>query len=668
MLNWKRGLLAGLGASLIVTGLVLGAESFDVRAEEPPKNEEVKIDDQNFPDFRFRKFIAEQYDLDQNGILNEYELKAVEEMFVETSSIKDLKGIEFFTEITFLTASPGEYGSDPEQRGSLKSIDVSKNTKLTGLVVAGNKLTKLDLSNNPELIYLDCSCNLIKDLDISKNTRVVTLDFDFNYVGGSLDLNYMPELESLRCLSNNLTALDVSKNTRLTELSCGQNPFTELKMDGLTELISLDCHRCELSGKLDLSKSTKLECIECGWNEITELVLGEKPELVILEASNNKLSKIDLPKMTKFGWLDVSVNEISELDLSNVPELLIIRASSNKLTSLDLSKNPKLVDIECDGNKIPELDISAQKDVVDMVKTTERETTDDGLAYYYYKDMPIEEDTLISFSYWYLQFSKDTEIVYKDSEPTPVPQKSIGDFVERLYTVALDREAEEDGKKYWVDEITSGRKTGGDCGLFFLTGAEFMNRKISVEDFVETLYKTFFDRASEAEGKAYWVGVLKNGGDRNAVVKGFIDSKEWCNICADYGVRSGAPTAKAERASKNASDFATRLYICCLGRDPEEAGLKYWALALTNLEQTGATAAKEFFGSEEFKNLKLGDEEFLTRLYTTFMDREPEPEGLKFWLGQLQGGATREQVLAQFVSSVEFTEICAKYGIERGTI
>ena len=240
--------------------------------------------------------------------------------------------------------------------------------------------------------------------------------------------------------------------------------------------------------------------------------------------------------------------------------------------------------------------------------------------------------------------------------------------MERLYTQALGRKAEEKGKQYWVEEITAGRKSGGDCGLFFLTGEEFAGRKLSDEAFVDVLYKTFFDRESEETGKAYWLEVLKKGGARVDVIAGFIDSKEWCNLCADYGVRSGAPSAKAERPSKNALSFASRLYTCCLGRDPEEKGLQYWALALTNLEKTGAQAACEFFNSEEFTGLNTSDEEYVTRLYKTFMDRDPEAEGRDYWVGQLKSGVSRSIVLSKFVVSDEFTEICARYGIERGTI
>ena len=255
--------------------------------------------------------------------------------------------------------------------------------------------------------------------------------------------------------------------------------------------------------------------------------------------------------------------------------------------------------------------------------------------------------------------------------PSPTPARSIAEFIERLYTVALDRASEPEGKAFWVNEIESGNRTGGDCAYFFLIEAEeFLNRGLTDEDFVETLYLTFFDRDSEAEGKAFWVGELKKGKmTRINVIWGFIDSREWCNLCADYGVKSGAPTAKAEHASQNAIDFATRLYTCCLGRDPEEGGLKYWSLALTNLEETGCSAAGSFFGSEEFKILKTSDVEYVERLYSTFMGRDAQTSEVSYWTSELKRNTqTRYSILQFFGQSQEFTEICKKYGIDQGMI
>ncbi|MBR3057820.1 MAG: DUF4214 domain-containing protein [Clostridiales bacterium] len=262
-----------------------------------------------------------------------------------------------------------------------------------------------------------------------------------------------------------------------------------------------------------------------------------------------------------------------------------------------------------------------------------------------------------------------TSEVSPTPSPTPTEAPTFDDFVERLYNIALARDSEKEGKEFWVGKVESLEFTGADCARYFLLEApEFMERNLSESVFVETLYMTFFARASEAKGKKYWLDELAKGTPREEIVNQFIDSTEWCNICAAYGIKSGAPNAKAETASKDVVDFATRLYTCCLGRDPEEDGLAYWSKALMNKERTGAEAAKLFFQSEEFDNFDTSNTEFVTRLYRTFMDREPEEKGLKYWVSQLDEGASRQSVMAGFCDSEEFTNICEKYGIERGKI
>ena len=278
---------------------------------------------------------------------------------------------------------------------------------------------------------------------------------------------------------------------------------------------------------------------------------------------------------------------------------------------------------------------------------------------------------------WYVQdsvipavYSIDLKTNKLSFSPAGYRKVSFEDFVERLYTVALNRKSEPDGKKFWVNKVVKEGATGAECARFFLLGApEFMNRHLSNEDFVETLYKTFFNRASDAAGKKVWVDALKNGKmSRAAVVNNFINSAEWCDVCAAYGVKSGAEFYKATKPSENAVNFAARLYTCCLGRNPEITGLKYWSRALTNLEKTGAQAAQNFFESEEFIGFKTSDKEFVTRLYTTFMGRAPEQGGMDYWLKEMKNGKPRRAVMAWFASSPEFTDICKKYGIDRGTI
>ena len=242
----------------------------------------------------------------------------------------------------------------------------------------------------------------------------------------------------------------------------------------------------------------------------------------------------------------------------------------------------------------------------------------------------------------------------------------FGEFVERLYNVALNRPSEKEGKEFWCLHVGNGDLSGAACAKEFLLSKEFNDRGLSDEEFVKVLYKTFFDRKAEEDptGYNFWLNTLKTEG-RDKAVEGFINSEEWCNLCATYGVKSGSNYVKASEASQNAIAFATRLYTECLGREPEQEGLKYWSLGLTNHELTGTQAAKEFFYSAEYKNKALNDSDYLDTLYKTFMGRDPENEGKAYWMDKLGSGMSRDEVFDSFSNSQEFTQICKDYSIDR---
>lgn len=107
---------------------------------------------------------------------------------------------------------------------------------------------------------------------------------------------------------------------------------------------------------------------------------------------------------------------------------------------------------------------------------------------------------------------------------------SLDTFVDRLYKEVLGRDADEAGKKYWVEQLQSGKLSRADVLKSFLGSEEFSKKNMGDEDFVETLYKTFFGRASDAEGKSYWTGQLKSGAKtRDDLINEFLKSTEWIN-------------------------------------------------------------------------------------------------------------------------------------------
>jgi peroxiredoxin len=125
--------------------------------------------------------------------------------------------------------------------------------------------------------------------------------------------------------------------------------------------------------------------------------------------------------------------------------------------------------------------------------------------------------------------------------------------------------------------------------------------------------------------------------------------------------------AFADQAS-DVSSFVTRLYQTCLDRGPDPAGLDNWVSNLISGKVTGGQAAYGFVFSEELKNRNLNNDQFLAIMYRAFFDRPADIGGYNNWMGLLNGGSSREFVFSNFVNSTEFANICAKYGIQAGTV
>ncbi|MBO4636699.1 MAG: DUF4214 domain-containing protein [Clostridiales bacterium] len=256
-----------------------------------------------------------------------------------------------------------------------------------------------------------------------------------------------------------------------------------------------------------------------------------------------------------------------------------------------------------------------------------------------------------------------------ETTPTaaPTPETGVAGFVERLYTIALDRPSDPVGKADWIAAVTERGQTGADVARGFLYSPEFLNKDVSNEDFVRTLYRTFFDREPDTEGYNAWVAALNNGTPKQEIIEGFINSTEWANLCLWYGIKNGGTGVPNITVEPNdmTIGFCRRLYTTCLCRDAEQDGLMAWARQLANQRDSGTGAAHGFFFSNEFINQNVSNEEYVTRLYRTFMDREPEAAGYEAWVAQLNNGVSREEVFRGFAQSVEFARICTAYGIIR---
>jgi len=193
-------------------------------------------------------------DSDGDGLISETEAEATTSIHLGPGGIKDLTGIASFINLDTL-----EVLVNP-----ITSPDLSENTSLKSLTLAGCGLSVLDISKNGELRHLDCSGNTGLDnflisLDLSGNPLLETLICQGNELE-ALDVSHNPMLQNLNCWRNRIPELDLSANIALTELICKNNWLKSLDLSNNTALVKMICCGNRMSS-LDISKNTGLKLI-----------------------------------------------------------------------------------------------------------------------------------------------------------------------------------------------------------------------------------------------------------------------------------------------------------------------------------------------------------------------------------------------------------------------
>lgn len=109
-------------------------------------------------------------------------------------------------------------------------------------------------------------------------------------------------------------------------------------------------------------------------------------------------------------------------------------------------------------------------------------------------------------------------------------------FVRRCYNVFLDREPDTAGLNDWTGVILKDTSKARSVPYGFVFSNEMNKKNLSNEDFVAKLYEGILGREADAAGLKAWVKVLEGGKSREHVFAGFVDSKEFTELLAEYGL------------------------------------------------------------------------------------------------------------------------------------
>ncbi len=246
------------------------------------------------------------------------------------------------------------------------------------------------------------------------------------------------------------------------------------------------------------------------------------------------------------------------------------------------------------------------------------------------------------------------------------PSQDIYDFVERMYNSFLGRESDPEGKEDWAQQLANREIDGASFVYGFAHSLEFEDiyNSISSEEFVTILYNTFLDRTPDPEGFAGWVDYADNWMPLDFMVGGFVNSQEFTNICSSFGIERGAyempSIPPADLNGVAIGNFVERFYVEALGRTSEPAGKRHWATKIATSEIMPSDLVYGFLESPEFQDraAHMTHGEYVSCMYHTFFDRDPDQEGYDYWVGSLSSGEkTRHDIIDGFVGSQEYIRL-----------
>jgi hypothetical protein len=147
--------------------------------------------------------------------------------------------------------------------------------------------------------------------------------------------------------------------------------------------------------------------------------------------------------------------------------------------------------------------------------------------------------------------------------------------------------------------------------------------------YVTGLYNDVLHRPPDPQGLNFWVGQLQAGSSVQEVASAFWLSPEHRTLQVE------------------------QYYEQYLHRPADPAGLDFWTRVFTNGGQSEIQVQEGIIASQEFQTANSSNTAYVTALYLDILGRPPDPAGLAFWQGQLQSGASRQQVALGILSSDE---------------
>lgn len=235
-------------------------------------------------------------------------------------------------------------------------------------------------------------------------------------------------------------------------------------------------------------------------------------------------------------------------------------------------------------------------------------------------------------------------------------------FVGNIYGIIFNREADEEGKNYWINQVLDENIGVLDLLNQILDQPEFEELNISNEEFINKNYELLLNREADQEGFEYWSGILGDNTSKNerlSLINEMAHSEEFMGEINNLGILfkkyKQEPTVEPEKRS-DLDEFISDAYTYLLGRDYDYEGFNYWKNQLTSQSKGAIDLINEFIKLDEFKSRNLSDRQFISEIYQVLFNREADSDGVNYWISLYQKDKTSQRMVNIVLNIADNTE------------
>jgi len=173
--------------------------------------------------------------------------------------------------------------------------------------------------------------------------------------------------------------------------------------------------------------------------------------------------------------------------------------------------------------------------------------------------------------------------------------------------------------------------------VYSVQGVGLVTSEKFTDFMVEGIDKSLLNQSGEEDNRPAFVKKTKP--DNDSAYDKPSDSKA---TASDSRAQSSPPSRDWRNLSDN--EFVTALYDSILDRSPDKSGFNHW-LQLLKSGKSRESCLSWFFKSPEYTSRKKTDSEFIVDVYQATYGRNPTQEELQKTLEELKKGISRQQIV-----------------------